>query len=82
MEPLYQQAQMVELKVQLKKMVVQKEELAVEKILETPVHKHQVDSRYPQNVVNCPLFEQALAGAHEQALEQAHEKTHEVEKKK
>ena len=57
MEPLYQQAQRVELKVQLG---VQKKELSGEKTLETPMHKHQVDNRHPQNVVDCLLCEWVL----------------------
>ena len=67
-EPLKLQAQRIELVVQLKKWVVQKQELRVGKTQQTPVHKHQVDDMCPQNVVDYHQSEQVL---------QIHEQTHE-----
>ena len=69
----------------------------VEKFLETPVHKHQVDSKHPQSVVDCHQCEWALEWealeqetleyetlewAQEWVLEQAHEEHQCVEEKK
>ena len=64
----------------------------VEKFLETPVHKHQVDSKHLQSVVDYLLCEwvlewealeyETLKQAQEQTLEQAHEEHQCVEEQK
>ena len=61
----------------------------VEQFLETPVHKHQVDSKHPQSVVDCLQWEQALeweALEYEtleyETLEHAHEEHQCVEEQK
>ena len=54
----------------------------VGKTQQIPMHKHQVNDNYPQNVVECHQSVQALPMVHEQTHERLAQQWVEVEKKK